>query len=165
MKTIEIDECIRRIRSYAMQFEAEGKRNISEDLWVAVDFLKRKTEMCFDCTQREWYMRGYQDGLNADKWIPCEERLPEEHDGYYSELIRRGFKGASYDQCSDVVLVTIISRYGDTTITKAQTFDGKWNYEWETKEVGYNKVKEVRTGAKVLAWKPLPTPYKKEGAE
>lgn len=89
MKTIEIDECIKRVRSYAMQFEAEGKKNISEDLWVAVDFLKRQTTMCFDCTQREWYMRGYQDGLNADKWIPCEERLPSEK-GFYLVTVKRG---------------------------------------------------------------------------
>ena len=24
------------------------------------------------CSRREWYQKGYQDGLNADKWIPCE---------------------------------------------------------------------------------------------
>lgn len=29
-------------------------------------------------SRREWYQKGYQDGLNADKWISCEERLPEE---------------------------------------------------------------------------------------
>jgi hypothetical protein len=23
-------------------------------------------------SRREWYQKGYQDGLNADKWIPCE---------------------------------------------------------------------------------------------
>ena len=27
---------------------------------------------------RDQYNEGYQDGLNADKWIPCSERLPEE---------------------------------------------------------------------------------------
>lgn len=27
---------------------------------------------------REQYDKGYQDGLNADKWIPCSERLSEE---------------------------------------------------------------------------------------
>ena len=30
------------------------------------------------CSRREWYQKGYQDGLNADKWIPCKERLPSE---------------------------------------------------------------------------------------
>ena len=63
MKTIKFDECIRRIRSYAMQFEAEGKKNISEDLWVAVDYLKR-----------------LQEQPKTD-WIPCEKRLPELDEG------------------------------------------------------------------------------------
>lgn len=67
MKKIEIDECIRKLRSYAMQFEAEGKKNISEDLWVAVEFLRQPKTDCFDCTRRKWYMKGYQDGLNAYK--------------------------------------------------------------------------------------------------
>ena len=26
---------------------------------------------------RGQYEKGYEDGLNADKWIPCSERLPE----------------------------------------------------------------------------------------
>ena len=29
-------------------------------------------------SRREWYQKGYQDGLDADKWIPCSERLPED---------------------------------------------------------------------------------------
>ena len=31
---------------------------------------------------RQQYEKGYQDGLNADKWIPVEERLPEEATTY-----------------------------------------------------------------------------------
>ena len=31
---------------------------------------------------RHQYERGYADGLNADKWIPVDEKLPEE-DGCY----------------------------------------------------------------------------------
>ena len=27
---------------------------------------------------REQYQKGYEDGLKADKWIPCSERLPKE---------------------------------------------------------------------------------------
>lgn len=26
---------------------------------------------------RDQYRKGYEDGLNANKWIPCSERLPE----------------------------------------------------------------------------------------
>lgn len=27
---------------------------------------------------RQQYEKGYQDGLNADKWIPCSDRLPKD---------------------------------------------------------------------------------------
>ena len=145
MKTIEIDECIRRIRSYAMQFEAEGKRNISEDLWVAVDFLKRQTAMCFDCTQREWYMRGYQDGLNADKWIPCEERLPECEWGCETEPLMFQIKNSDYIE---------IGYYGEG----GEYRDRYFRTYIDTLE-GYD-------ASDIIAWQPLPTqPYKKEGAE
>ena len=35
------------------------------------------------CSRREWYQKGYQDGLNADKWIPCEVEMPKEEYGTY----------------------------------------------------------------------------------
>lgn len=41
------------------------------------------------CSRREWYQKGYQDGLNADKWIPCSERLPSE-DGKYIMCTTKG---------------------------------------------------------------------------
>ena len=97
-------------------------------------------------------------------WIPVEEALPEEHDGIYAELIRRGFK-CSYEKCSDVVEVTLKSKDGKIRTTNAMTYDGKWDVEWESKEVGYNKVKKVRTDETVIAWIPKREPYKKEGAE
>lgn len=27
---------------------------------------------------REQYLNGYEDGLNANRWIPCSERLPKQ---------------------------------------------------------------------------------------
>lgn len=101
----------------------------------------------------------------ADKWIPVEESLPEEHGGIYAELIRRGFKGCPYEKSSDVVEVTLKSKDGKIRTTKSMTYDGKWDVEWESKEVGYNKIKKVRTDETVIAWIPQRRPYKKEGAE
>ena len=31
---------------------------------------------------RDQYQKGYEDGLNANRWILCDERLPEE-EGWY----------------------------------------------------------------------------------
>jgi hypothetical protein len=97
-------------------------------------------------------------------WIPCEERLPEEHDGIYAELIRRGFK-CHHEKCSDVVEVTLKSKEGKIRTTNAMTYDGKWDVEWESKEVCHNRIEKVRTDETVIAWIPKREPYKKEGAE
>lgn len=35
---------------------------------------------------REQYKKGYQDGLNADKWIPCSERPPKEGEYVFASV-------------------------------------------------------------------------------
>lgn len=35
---------------------------------------------------RNQYEKGYEDGLKANKWIPCSERLPEEEGQYLVTL-------------------------------------------------------------------------------
>lgn len=116
----------------------------------------------------EWRNKRFKkvDGNEQPKtdWIPCEERLPEEHDGIYAELIRRGFK-CHHEKCSDVVEVTLKSKEGKIRTTNAMTYDGKWDVEWESKEVCHNRIEKVRTDETVIAWIPKREPYKKEGAE
>ena len=66
-----------------------------------------------NCSRREWYQKGYQDGLNANRWIPCSERLPTKYDnllicqsdgyvnvGYYS---LNGFKDMNSYPYKDVI--------------------------------------------------------------
>ena len=64
---------------------------------------------------REQYEKGYRDGLNADKWIPVSERLPEEeydtvlavtNKNHYSVFVytkEHGFRTADIDMEGDVV--------------------------------------------------------------
>ena len=89
---------------------------------------------CFDCTRREWYQKGYQDGLNADKWIPVEERLPQVD--------------------TEVLITNIFGNLYVYTLTK----DGE-RFLWEDDYGMWTSFEDV------IAWKPLPQPYKKEGAE
>lgn len=78
----------------------------------------------------------------ADKWIPCEERLPKRN---------------------EVVLCWVVS----TTIASGETYiigscdNGFWFLQSETIGIHSFPVKDY----KVVAWQPLPQPYKKEGAE
>lgn len=90
---------------------------------------------------RGQFDKGYQYGLNADKWIPCEERLPSESGKYLvTEMVRTALRK----------YYTVGSSY----------FNGEtWHSDFKGKFGG----KDI--GRTVIAWQPLPQPYKKEGAE
>jgi hypothetical protein len=82
-------------------------------------------------------------------WIPCSERLPEEHDSMFIK-----FKGtkkwstAMFERKSDEVIVTVADDAGRTVTTSAHTTDGKWRCDL------------VRIpGYRIVAWMPLPEPY------
>ena len=84
-------------------------------------------------------------------WIPVSERLPDEHDSLFAK-----FYGTDkwYDELwktqSKEVLVTVEFEYGIRSITSSYTTDDKWEIE---KRVKFRK-------CKVVAWMPLPEPYK-----
>ena len=82
-------------------------------------------------------------------WIPCSEKLPEEHDSMFIK-----FKGtkkwstAMFERKSDEVIVTVADDAGRTVTTSAHTTDGKWRCDL------------VRIpGYRIVAWMPLPEPY------
>lgn len=81
------------------------------------------------------YECGKQD---AAQWIPCSERLPEEDH----------WLGGSGKQFSDHVLISIMNGDDeDEWVDVSHTIDGEW-------------VLELPRHCKILAWMPLPEPYK-----
>ena len=84
---------------------------------------------------REQYEKGYQDGLNADRWIPCHEKLPNSN-GVYQ--ITRGIIDVIYP----------------VRIQTCAYFDGQntWHND--------NRVNHGREYLKdVVAWMERPDPY------
>ena len=90
-------------------------------------------------SRREWYQKGYQDGLNADKWIPCSERLPSESN-YYMACIYN----ADVDDFD---------------------FRKTWFAHVDDYDIEESEWRELYDFEEVTAWTNLPQPYKKEGAE
>ena len=81
--------------------------------------------------------------LQAQEWIPCKERLPEEDH----------WLGGSGKQFSDNVLISITNREdADAWSDISQTIDGEWGLE-------------LPRYCKITAWKPLPEPYRGDGNE
>lgn len=84
-------------------------------------------------------------GLN---WIPVEERMPEEH-----EEFRNRFDGLG-ETSSDWLLWTLEQDNGERVVRTGRTRGGV-HWEGNTRDI---KVSKVR----VVAWRPIPEPYKGE---
>ena len=81
------------------------------------------------------------------RWIPCSERLPEEKDAGI-------LKKLGTEKRSEYVLATVEVKGERMTVT-ACTYDGKWDW----------KMKYAFPDFKVVAWMPLPEPYREERRE
>ena len=87
----------------------------------------------------------------APRWIPVTERLPEED-----------YETGTGVQFSADVLATIVNHAndGELYVWLLKTVDGKW-YDYTPNEYGTHK---IPCWCEVIAWMPLPEPYK-GGAE
>ena len=94
------------------------------------------------------------ESLNETGWIPVSERLPDAEDCPMDCLVTR--KG------------NFIGNYVDMAVAEA---DGTWTHEdWKAISSG-----DVESGRKtglistcddeIIAWQPLPEPYRKDGEE
>ena len=81
------------------------------------------------------------------RWIPCSERLPEEKDAGI-------LKKLGTEKRSEYVIATVEVKGERMTVT-ACTYDGKWDWN----------MKYAFPDFKVVAWMPLPEPYKEDDNE
>ena len=81
---------------------------------------------------------------SAQQWIPTSERMPGERDAGV-------LKKLGTDKRSDYVLATVEVKGERMTVT-ACTYDGKWHWS----------MKYAFPEHKVIAWMPLPAPWKGE---
>ena len=119
----------------------------------------------------EKFMREYDDGIaqkayysgmahilyiiqkevkeHNNGWIPCSERLPEEHDSMFAKLKGTDkWSDAMFEKISDDVNATVEFEDGTRKTMTLHTNDGKWNTN--------NRIVKFN----VIAWQPLPQPYK-----
>lgn len=96
------------------------------------------------------------DKADSFEWIPVSEKLPDEHDSIFAKFYGTDkWDDAFWRTSSKEVLVTIEYEGGIRGVTSSYTTDGKWEIE---KRVKFRK-------CKVVAWMPLPKPYKEKENE
>jgi len=86
------------------------------------------------------YLRGYEQGKEDAEppWIPVTERLPETDDEVLTTYIVNGDK---------------TKRYTETSSYYFDGFSGYWSSPWDEYRIAGTRIE-------VIAWMPLPEPYK-----
>lgn len=102
-----------------------------------IDSCTNEVPNCAECSRIKWYQKGYEDGKKDNGWIPVSERLPEVPEG-------------TEDVYCPEFNVTIKGASKATTLKYAP--DGTW---FDDSGEVYN----------VMAWQPLPEPYRPEEVE
>ena len=96
-------------------------------------------------------LRKLVNKADSFEWIPVSKKLPDEHDSIFAKLYETDVvNDMLWRTRSKEVLVTVEFEYGIRSITSSYTTDDKWEIE---KRVKFRK-------CKVVAWMPLPEPYK-----
>lgn len=103
---------------------------------------------------RKKVMNVLYSEMHRQDWILCEDMLPEEHESMFAK-----FKGTDkwnssmFERSSDDVNVTVEFEDGQRKTMTLHTCDGNWMTDLRILKF------------KVVAWQPLPEPYKGEGGK
>lgn len=101
-------------------------------------------------------LRWLTEKADSFEWIPVSKKLPDEYDSIFAKLYGTDkWDSKLWRTRSKEVLVTIEYENGARTVKSSHTTDGKW---WIEKETTLSKFK-------VIAWMPMPEPYKENENE
>lgn len=129
-----ISKQIEDLRAFAKNLKGYSEKLIND----AADTIELLS-VTLHVSQMERSSQYYHDG-----WIPCDERLPEEHIGFYLVTVqKKRITALNVIGCDDTVYDIVIAR---------------WDYDRRAPQRGYHWCKTD----KVIAWMPLPAPYKEE---
>lgn len=108
------------------------------------------------CWESRDILQELVDKADSFEWIPVSKKLPDEHDSIFAKLYGTDrWDNNLWRARSEEVLVTLEYEDGIRTVKSSHTTDGKW---WIEKKTTLSKFK-------VIAWMPMPEPYKENENE
>lgn len=94
------------------------------------------------------------DKAESFEWIPVSKKLPDEHDSIFAKLYGTDkWDNMFWRTTSNRVIATIKYNDGTVIVKEAFTHDGEWTFE------------KRYENCKVIAWMPMPEPYKENENE
>lgn len=137
MKMNKYQKALDKIVSTIIEEEADGywePRTAGDFCWESRDILQELV-----------------DKADLLEWIPVSEKLPEEHDSIFAKLYGTDkWDSKLHRTVSNRVLVTVQRDDGTRFVKESHTRDGEWADEKKC------------INCKVVAWSPLPSPYKEQ---
>lgn len=103
------------------------------------------------CWESRDILQELVDKADSFEWIPVSEKLPEEHDSIFAKLYGTDkWDSRLHRTVSNRVLVTVKRDDGTRFVKESHTRDGEWADEKKCID------------CKVIAWMPMPEPYKEK---
>ena len=124
---------------------------LEEDCWLTTNHDGETNELSIRVVSLEDVNKIIQEVAEEYNggWIACSERLPEEHDSMFAKLKGTDkWSDAMFEKISDDVNTTVEFEDGTRKTMTLHTNDGKWNTQ--------NRIVKFN----VVAWQPLPKPFK-----
>lgn len=147
-------ETLKRLEG--MVLTSPFKNDVGDGVVDMNDLYKCGTQLQNEYLNNLNVLKELVDKAESYEWIPVSKKLPDEYDSIFAKLYETDVvNDMLWRTRSKEVLVTIEYENGARTVKSSHTTDGKW---WIEKKTTLSKFK-------VIAWMPMPEPYKENENE
>lgn len=169
-----INEFVEKLREKSALFSRSdfAVAGIAKDYKEAADMIEELSAKLssVNLERSEQYCKDVPD-TNVGKWIPVSEKLPD-IETEVIVLAKRNFKGGDFRYIITTALYEDGTVLENDSIWHWNDLDGEWNEEedcyiiprgwWEYRHYNMDEVYNNAIDDEVIAWQPLPEPYKGE---
>jgi hypothetical protein len=145
-------ETLKRLEG--MVLTSPFKNDVGDGVVDMNDLYKCGTQLQNEYLNNLNVLKELVDKAESFEWIPVSKKLPDEHDSIFAKLYGTDkWDSRLHRTVSNRVLAAIKYDDGTRIVKESCTYDGKWRDE-----------KRI-INCKVVAWMPMPEPYKENENE